>query len=278
MATVKLTQDGTSKFVQAGDIRMHYNEAGDGPPLIMIHGGGPGATGWSNFVTNIGPLSEHFHVMLVDMPGFGGSDPVVLNEPRIQYNARAFKAFMDALGLKKAHFIGNSQGGGTSAKFAIDYPEYVDKLVLMGAAGGGMSIFSPAPMEGIKHINQLFLNPTKEGFRELIKVFVYDSSFVTEELLEQRLQGTLAHPEHLEARKMGHESQLDLTPDMGKIKSKTLLIWGRDDRFVPLDHGLKYLFGIPDARLLIVPRCGHWVQYEHSEEFNRVVTDFILNG
>ena len=275
MTTAQLTQEATSKYVQSGDIRMHYNEAGEGDPLIMIHGGGPGATGWSNFVTNIGPLSEHFRVMLVDMPQFGGSDPVVINEPRLQYNA---KAFMDALGLKKAHFIGNSQGGGTSAKFAIDYPDYVDKLVLMGAAGAGKSIFTPQPLEGIKRIGELFANPTAEGFRELIKVFVYDSSFMTEELIEQRLQGTLTRPEHLEARKKSSTEGLDLTPDMHKIQAKTLLIWGRDDRFVPLDHGLRYLFEIPDARLLVIPRCGHWVQYEHSAEFNRVVTDFILNG
>lgn len=277
MVTTPMTEEATSKYVQAGDIRIHYNEAGTGEALICIHGGGPGATGWGGYNTNIEALSQHFRVLLVDMPGFGKSDPVTLKEPLIVHNARVFKNFIDALGIEKAHFVGNSMGGGTSAKFAIDYPDRIGKLVLMGAAGAGKSLFAPSPMEGIKVLSEVSANPTKEGFRKLIELFVYDSSFLTDELIEQRLQGTLDHPEHAEARRNSTRVQADLSPDMAKITAKTLIIWGRDDRFVPLDHALKYLWGIPDSQLHVYSNCGHWAQYEKSEEFNRLLIDFFTH-
>ena len=277
MATQTLTEEATSKYAQAGDIRIHFNEAGTGDPVICIHGGGPGAAGWSNYVANVGPLSEHFPTILTDMPGYGKSDPVTLTEGRLSYNAKALNHLLDSLGLEKASFIGNSMGGGTSAKFAIEYPEQVDKLILMGAAGGGTSLFSPMPVEGIRMLGTVRDNPTVETFREMIRLFVYDSSFVTDELLEQRVQGYLSHPEHIAAARNSTAAGvgMDLTADLHKITAKTLVIWGRDDRFVPLDHALKFMWHIPNAQVHIFPECGHWAQYEHAEEFNRLVIDFL---
>ena len=268
-----LSFEATSRTAKAGSLQLHFNEAGptDGETLVFLHGGGPGASSWSNFKQNLPSFADDYRCLLVDMPGFGKSDPVTLKEPRIVFNSHVFKNFLDALGIDKAHFVGNSMGGGTSAKFAIDHPDRVDNLVLMGAAGAGTSIFSPMPMEGIKILQEVFRNPTKEGFRKMIEVFVYDSSFVTEELLEQRLNGTLSHPEHLEANRNSIQAQADLSPDMGKIQAKTLVIHGRDDRFVPLDHSLRYLWNIPNAQLHVFSQCGHWAQYEKSEEFNRLI-------
>ncbi len=246
--TATLTEEATSKYVQAGDIRLHYNEAGTGEVVICLHGGGPGASGWSNYITNIGPLSEHFRVMLVDMPGYGKSDSVAMTEkPRAVYNAGAMKNLLDALGIEKAHFVGNSMGGATSVKFAIDNPDRIGKLVLMGAAGAGASLFTPMPTEGIKLLNGVFRDPSKESLRRLIQVFVYDSSFVTDELLDQRLKAIMDHPDHLENRRNSTTENVDLSADLKKITAKTLVIWGRDDRFVPLDHSLRYLWSIPDA-------------------------------
>ena len=276
--TASLTEEATSKYVQAGDIRLHYNEAGAGEVVICLHGGGPGASGWSNYITNIGPLSERFRVMLVDMPGYGKSDSVAMTEkPRAVYNAGAMKNLLDALGIEKAHFVGNSMGGATSVKFAIDNPDRIGKLVLMGAAGAGASLFTPMPTEGIKLLNGVFRDPSKESLRRLVQVFVYDSSFVTEELLDQRLMAIMDHPDHLENRRNSTMENVDLSADLKKITAKTLVIWGRDDRFVPLDHSMRYLWSIPDAQVHIYSKCGHWAQYEKSEEFNRLVTDFLTH-
>ena len=275
--TAQLTEESTSKYVQAGDIRMHYNEAGTGDVVICIHGGGPGASGWSNFNTNIGALSEHFRVLLTDMPGYGKSDPVTMKEPRAVYHAKAYKAFVDALGIEKATFVGNSMGGATSLKFAVEYPDRVNRLILMGAAGAGTSLFAPMPSEGIKVLNEVFRNPTRDTLSKLIKLFVYDSSFLTEELLEQRLKAILDHPEHIEARLNSTPEMVDLSGDLKKVQAKTLLVWGRDDRFTPLDHSLKFLWSLPDAQLHIFAKCGHWAQVEKAEEFNRLVIDFLTH-
>ncbi|NIO07437.1 MAG: alpha/beta fold hydrolase [Deltaproteobacteria bacterium] len=269
-----LTETETSKYVHAGSLRIHYNEAGTGPAVIMLHGGGPGASGWSNFQRNIGPLSERFRVILIDFPGFGKSDSVVVNEPRSQVNARVLCDLLDALRIDKTHLIGNSMGGASGLNFAIDYPDRIDRLVIMGAAGAGQSLFVPMPTEGIKVLNQVFDNPTIEGMKRLIQLMVYDSSFLTEELLQQRLQDAL-NPQHMEARKKSKAVQMDLSRDLAKVKAKTLIIWGRDDRVVPLDGSLRLLWGIPDSELHVFGRCGHWAQFEHAEEFNRLVMGFL---
>jgi 2-hydroxy-6-oxonona-2,4-dienedioate hydrolase len=277
MVATQLTEESTSKYVQAGDIRLHYNEAGAGDVVIMIHGGGPGASGWSNYATNIAPFAEKYRTLLVDMPGYGKSDARVAEDWRNRMNARALKDMLDALGIEKAHFVGNSMGGATSATFAIMYPERINKLVLMGAGGGGASIAQPLPQEGIKVLNEVFAEPTLENFRKLINIFVYDSSFMTDDLLMQRVNATLAHPEHLDARKKSRPGLEDLTPELDKIKAQTLVIWGRDDRFAPLDHALKFIWHIPNANAHVFSKCGHWAQYEKSDEFNRMVLDFLAN-
>ena len=272
--SVSLTEAETSNYVQAGNIRIHYNEAGTGPVIIMLHGGGPGASGWSNFQRNIGPLSELFRVLLIDLPGFGKSDSVVINEPLSQFNARVLRDLLDTLHIERTHLIGNSMGGSIALNFAIDYPDRTDRLVVMGSAGAGQSLFVPLPTEGIKVLMQVYDNPTIEGMRQLIQLMVYDSSFLTEELLQQRLQAAL-NPQHLEARKKSTIVQWDLGKDLGKVKAKTLIIWGRDDRVVPLDGSLRLLWGIPDPQLHIFGRCGHWAQFEHADEFNCLVNDFL---
>ncbi|MBM3940245.1 MAG: alpha/beta fold hydrolase [SAR202 cluster bacterium] len=278
MATTALTEQSTSKFVQAGDIKLHYNEAGSGDAVIMLHGGGPGASGWSNFSTNIGPFAEHYRTMLFDMPQFGKSDPVVINEERAHYNAKAIKKGLDQLGIKKVSFIGNSFGGATSLAFVLLYPEAVHKLVLMGAAGYGQSIFGPTPLEGIKALNAWWHVRTKEAMKEIVDIFVYDQKFKTDELVGRRFNAAMSKPEHIEARNKSTGGLMDYTPELHKIKAPTLVIWGRDDRFSPLDWALRLTWHLPNAQLHVFPQCGHWVQYEKSDQFNRLVLDFLQNG
>ncbi len=271
-----LTYDSTSRTVTAGGVRVHYNEAGEGMPVIFVHGGGPGASGWNNWEQNIGPISQHFRVILVDMPGWGGSESVIVEEPRFQYNARVFRDMLDVLGIEKAHFVGNSMGGGSTAKFCIDYPERVAKHVLMGSAGSGGSLFFPKPPEGIHSIFKVWKDPTIENFRELMKVFCYDSSFATDELLQRRVKAM--NPAHLEARAKTQRQFLipnDLSSELPKIKAQTLVIWGRDDRFEALDSALKFIWLIPDADLIVYSKCGHWAQYEQVEKFNRDLLTFL---
>jgi len=175
-----LTESSTSKFVKINeksfsDFKIHYNEAGNGETVIMLHGGGPGAGGWSNYYRNIGPFVDAgYRVILKDSPGFNKSDAVVMDEQRGLVNARAVKGLMDALGIDRAHLVGNSMGGATALNFAIEYPERIGKLILMGPGGLGPSMFAPMPMEGIKLLFKLCAEPSYETLKQMIQVFLYD--------------------------------------------------------------------------------------------------------
>jgi len=280
---MELTESGTSKTVHIKeknlDLNLHYNEAGSGEVVIMLHGGGPGASGWSNYSRNFGPFVEAgYRVILMDCPGFNKSDPVVIEEPRGHYNAKAVKGLLDALGIQKAHLVGNSMGGGTALAFALEYPDRLDKMILMGPGSGGQSLMMPMPLEGIKLMYGLYRNPSLEGLKRMVEVFVYDASKMTEELIQGRWTNMMRNDGlHLKnfTTSIAKGMLADLSPHFSKIQAKTLITWGRDDRFLPLDHGLKMVFGIPDARLHVFSKCGHWAQWEHAEPFNRLVIDFL---
>lgn len=277
----RFTQETTSKFVQTPEWKMHYNEAGEGPAVIMVHGSGAGATGWANFHRNVDAFVDAgYRVILMDCPGFGKSDPVVTAEPRFVINARAIKALMDALDIDKAHLVGNSMGGGSALGFAVEYPERLGKMILMGSGGvGRTSLFTPLPMEGIKLLFGVYRDPSMENLKKMLDVFVYDASALTEELIELRHKSILANPQHLEnflkSVDLSKFQMGDFTENLPDIKAPTLITWGRDDRFVPIDWSLKLLNGLPDARLHVFSKCGHWAQWEHADAFNRLVIDFL---
>ena len=285
----KFTEAGTSKNVlinegELKDFPIHYNEAGQGETVILIHGGGPGASGWSNYSSNFEAIADAgYRVILIDCPGFGKSGPVVTAAPRRVLNSWGIKGFMDALGIQKAHLIGNSMGGATAMTCAVHHPDRVDKLVLMGSAGLGQSMFVPSPLEGIKLMLNIFREPSYEALKEMINVFIFDKSKITEELVRGRFEAMMHNDaEHLKnfvkSQALNPQGPLDsMAHEIGKIKAQTLCIWGRDDRFVPLDNSLKLLWGISDVRLHVFARCGHWAQWEHADAFNRLTIDFLKN-
>ena len=281
------TQESTSHFVsvQEGEtaLNIHYNDIGEGAEtVVMLHGSGPGATGWANFNRNIEPLvAAGFRVLLIDCPGWGESDSIVNEGSRSDLNARIVKGVIDALNIDRIHILGNSMGGHSAVAFALSYPEKIGKLVLMGGGTGGMSLFAPMPTEGLKLLNNLYANPTLENLKRFNDVFVFDASVLTEELLQARLANMLNRKDHLEnfltSLQRNPRQFPDFGPRLGTITAKTLIVWGRQDRVVPMDGGLRLVAGIPNSRLHIFNQCGHWAQWEHAAEFNRMVIDFLQN-
>lgn len=279
------TEASSSRFARIQDegtaLQIHYNDIGQGAEtVVMLHGSGPGATGWANFSRNIDPLvAAGYRVILMDCPGWGKSDSVVCTGSRSDLNARVLDRLLEALGLEQVHLLGNSMGGHSAVALALQNPQRVDKLVLMGGGTGGISSFVPMPAEGIKLLQGLYREPTLENLRKMMAVFVFDSSDLTEELFQQRLENMLRRRDHLEnfvASLDANPRQFpDVGPRLGSIESHTLIVWGRNDRFVPLDTGLRLVAGIPHSELHIFNHCGHWAQWEHAERFNRLVLDFL---
>jgi 2-hydroxy-6-oxonona-2,4-dienedioate hydrolase len=270
---VTLTQADAARTVQTKDWKLRYYEAGQGTPVILLHGSGPGATGWSNFSGNIEALAESFHVYAVDMPGWGESDPITVDTLDHVETAVQFMAA----------FVGNSMGGHTSIRMAIEKPERVSHLITMGApiqmgpflfgAGGG-------PSEGLKIMYQGYSDYSPEGMKRLVEIMVYDRErFATPELCQQRSEAVARRPEHVaniaaSAGKAPISKWVDLNR-VSEIAAPALLIHGRDDRVVSFESTLFLAARISNSRAHIINRCGHWAQLEHADEFNHLVTDFV---
>lgn len=283
--TPTLTDESTRRFVLVHDgdtnYTIHCNDCGTGDRVVvMLHGSGPGASGWANFSRNVEPfVAAGWRVLLVDCPGWSRSDAVVCTGSRSDLNARVTRGVLDALGIERAHVVGNSMGAHSAVALALQSPERVGKLVLMGGGTGGPSQFVPMPTEGIKLIQALYRDPTIENLKRMMAVFVYDASSLTDELYRQRLDNLLARRDHLENFVKSLAANPKQFPDyghrLGEIAAPTLIVWGRDDRFVPFDVGLRLMWGLPNAELHLFSRCGHWAQWEHADTFNRMVLDFL---
>lgn len=270
-----------SRSVTVDGLNVHYEEAGVGPALIFVHGGGPGSSGLSNFSRNIDAFADRYRVVAIDLPGYGQSTKLRVTEPLFGFYARIMAGFIDALGLGKAHLVGNSLGGAASLKTALTYPDKVDRLVLMGP-GGGYSLFEKQPSDGIKALLTFYEppGPSLERLRQFLNYLVYDPSSVSDALLEERL-ARATDPETAEFM------PLRLGPNMAplgedlwrerldRLPHETLIVWGREDRVNPLDQSLILMRQIPKARLLVMPQCGHWAQWEKAEEFNRSLAAFL---
>jgi 2-hydroxy-6-oxonona-2,4-dienedioate hydrolase len=277
----------SSRFVTVregeADLNIHYNDVGEGQEVVvMLHGSGPGASGWANFNRNIDPLVEAgYRVLLVDCPGWGKSDGIVNAGSRSDLNARIVKELIGALDIAKVHILGNSMGGHSATAFALTFPERLGKLVLMGGGTGGASLFTPMPTEGLKLLNALYRAPSVESLKQFNDVFVFDASVLTDDLLQARLANMLGRRDHLEnfirSQELNPRQFPDFGPRLPSISAQTLIIWGRQDRVVPMDTGLRLVAGIPNSRLHIFNQCGHWAQWEHAGEFNRLVIDFLRN-
>ncbi|MFC0108599.1 4,5:9,10-diseco-3-hydroxy-5,9,17-trioxoandrosta-1(10),2-diene-4-oate hydrolase [Kibdelosporangium aridum] len=282
------TFESTSRTAQAApDLKLHYHEAGQGEPVVMLHGGGPGASAWSNFGRNLEVFAEHHRTLLVDQPGFGHSDKPEITGQFFTFSADALVGLLDSLGIEKVHLVGNSLGGGTAVRFALRHPDRAGRLVLMAPGGLGVNVFAPDPTEGIKRLYAFAAppGPSKEKLGDFLKTLVYDQSLVTDELIEERYR-VAADPESLRAMaSMGKSFTSPETFEEGmlwreayKLRQRVLLVWGREDRVNPLDGALLALKLIPRAQLHVFGRCGHWAQLEKFAEFNRLTLDFLRSA
>jgi pimeloyl-ACP methyl ester carboxylesterase len=182
MSTHTLTFDNSSREWASDGLRLHYHVAGDGPPLIMLHGSGPGVYGWANFAGNLPVFAQHFRCYVPDLPGYGRSD-AVQGHP-IDGAVAAIRAFMDGNGIAQAGLLGNSLGGIVGSKLAAESPERVSKLCMIG--GVGLNLFTSFPNEGINLLVDFMEQPTRERLVAWLRSMVYDQAIITEELIEDR--------------------------------------------------------------------------------------------
>jgi 4,5:9,10-diseco-3-hydroxy-5,9,17-trioxoandrosta-1(10),2-diene-4-oate hydrolase len=272
--------DSTSGFAAGA----HYHRAGSGKPVVLLHGGGPGASAWSNFGRTLPVFAERFDTLAVDQPGYGRSESGPITAQYFTHAADALLALLDKLDIERVDLVGNSLGGGTAARFALRHPARAGKLLLMGPGGLGLNVFAPDPTEGVKRLAAFGAppGPTKEKLAAFLRTLVFDQSLITDELIEERFRAA-SEPAAMRAmREMGasftdperYEEGL-LWRDAHRLRNEVLLVWGREDRVNPLDGALLALKLIRRCRLHVFGGCGHWAHLEKFDEFNRLAFDFL---
>src|SRR6201997_740218 len=173
--------------VTVGGKPIFVSETGSGPAVVMLHGGGPGASGVSNYSRNIDALAQHFRVIVPDMPGYGRSTKDVDQSDPFGYLADMIRGLLDELGIDSAHLIGNSYGGAAALRLALDSPHRVGKLVLMGP--GGIGTTRGVPTAGLKSLLSYYGGdgPSREKLATFIREYlVYDGSEVPAEVIDLR--------------------------------------------------------------------------------------------
>lgn len=282
---VELTYEGTLREMSTDAGVLRYHEAGDGSPLLLLHGSGPGVTGWRNFRGILATFAQHFRCLILEFPGFGVSDDFG-GHPMLTAQGAA-GTFVEALELDSIDIVGNSMGGGVGVNFAIRHPDKVRRLVTIG--GIGTNIFTPGPSEGIRLLQEFTEDPTRQRLVDWLHSMVYDPTLVTDELIEERWQ-LATDPATLEsARRMYGKAAFAAMMTamrnsdaplpwalMHKVQAPTLLTWGRDDRVSPLDMSLIPMRTIPNAEMHVFPNCGHWAMIEAKQAFEATVLSFLL--
>jgi 2-hydroxy-6-oxo-octa-2,4-dienoate hydrolase len=261
--------------IDANGVKTNYLEAGAGPPVVLVHGSGPGVTAYANWRLVIPALSERFRVIAPDMVGFGFSERPDGADYSVQTWADQVVGLLDALGLDKASIVGNSFGGAIALKVASQHPDRVDKLVLMGSMGVDFPI-----TEGLDRV--WGYTPSFENMRAVLDVFAYDRALVPDELAEVRYRAS-TQPGFQESygamfpapRQRWVDAMRTPDDEIRKITHETLVVAGREDRVIPVETSLTLMRLIDNAQLHVYPHCGHWTQIERSADFNRLVSDFL---
>jgi 2-hydroxy-6-oxonona-2,4-dienedioate hydrolase/4,5:9,10-diseco-3-hydroxy-5,9,17-trioxoandrosta-1(10),2-diene-4-oate hydrolase len=274
------------RTVAADGKPIFFAETGTGPAVVMLHGGGPGASGVSNYSRNIDTLAQHFRVIVPDMPGYGRSVKGVDHADPFGYLADMIRGLLDELGIDRAHLIGNSYGGAAALRLALDTPDRVGKLVLMGP--GGIGTTRGVPTAGLKSLLAYYGGdgPSRDKLASFVRNYlVYDGSSVPDELIDLRYQASV-DPEVVADPPLRRPSgpmalrtlwRMDLTRDsrLKKLMTPTLVLWGRDDKVNRPAGGPMLLNAMPNAELVMTSHTGHWMQWERAELFNQLVTEFL---
>ena len=268
------------RYVEVAGIGTHYVVAGQGPPVVLIHGLGSSLATWQR---TIEPLAERHTVYALDMPGHGDSE-----KPDVQYSLQAGVAyladFLDALNVPRAALVGNSMGGLLSLGVALEHPERVTRLALVDAAGLGRELAFALRVASLPVVGELMRRGSVFGYaRALMREASYEGR-ITRSVLANAFRGARIAPEasraELNALRNGVNFRgvrpgyvlLDRLPE---LQPPLLIVWGAQDKVLPVAHAYAAARRRPDAQVVVLEQCGHWPQLEQAEEFKRVLQAYL---
>jgi 2-hydroxymuconate-semialdehyde hydrolase len=262
--------------VLTGDFNTNYHDHGAGEPVLLIHGSGPGVSSWANWAKVLPKLSANRRVLALDMLGFGFTDRPADAIYSMDVWVQQVLDFLDAVGIEQTDLVGNSFGGALALTFAIEHPQRVRKLVLMGSMGVSFPI-SECGLEAVWGYT-----PSFENMRKMLDLFAYNRDLVNDDLARLRYEASI-QPGFQESfaamfpapRQQWVEAMAKNQDLIQNIYQPTLIIHGREDQVIPMENSLKIFSLIPKAQLHIIGQCGHWTQIEHTDRFVRLVDGFL---
>jgi len=270
-----LDYTSTQHTVRAAGHSTNLHRVGKGTPVVLLHGSGAGVSAWANWRKVLEPLSANFDVIAPDIAGFGATEM----KPDTKYNimlwVEHFVGILDELGLEKVSVVGNSFGGALGLMTAINHPERIERLVLLGTPCGHFPL-----TDGLRAQGEF--DGTMESMRRAIGYFPYDPAFVTEDLIQARFEaatrdGALEAFRKLMPPPEGDNPIVRGIPEklLRNVKHKALILHGREDRVVPYERALDMHQWLEASQLHSFGKCGHWVQIEREAEFLKLVKDFL---
>lgn len=257
-------------------MRLHYLDSGEGPVVVWLHGSGPGASGHSNFKTNHPAFAAAgFRNIVLDLPGFGRSDKPADAQYNLDFFVSRLTAFLEVIGVSRCTLLGNSLGGAIALGQALARPELVERLILM-APGGVEERETYFRMKGIRRMVDTYAAGPMgvDQMRHVMALQLYDASLLDDALLAERAAVAATQPANLFSTMMVP----DMTERLHELQCPILGFWGINDNFNPASGAMKILEHAPQARFIMLNRCGHWVQVEHTDLFNRSCIDFLKQG
>ena len=267
------------RFLTVDGLRIRYVRKGQGPPLVLLHGLGSSIYSWSQVLDS---LAQRHDVVALDLPGFGSSDqPEDLAFSRLP---RAVLGLMDRLGLEKASLAGNSLGGAVAIVVAAERPERVDRLVLLDAAGFNFAAQDrPAIfrfISAVPHILVERLPMRRRLTRAALRQVFFDPAQVTDERVEEYAAPMLrpGAARALQSLLTSSSHELDRFEELlARVRSPTLVLWGLEDRWVPVTDADRFAASIPGSRTIVLKRCGHLPQEERPAETQALVESFLAS-
>jgi len=270
-------------YIDVNGVRTRYRQAGGGGlPVILIHGLGASAEIWS---ANIGALASRHRVYVPDLPGFGHTEKPEWMDYGPGAYSRFVRDFMAALGIGRAALVGHSLGGGVALRVILDDPGRVDRLILVSSAGLGREVSLPLRIASIPFFDRIFFKPPLPVFIRFLHRLVYYRAAITPEFAHlyyemffqpgsvRAFTSILRNIATLRGARPGILEPI--REGLGAITAPALILWGRQDRILPVSQAFDAAGRIPGARLHVFERCGHMPNVEYPKEFNRLVLEFL---
>lgn len=272
------------QYVQVGNIKTRHWSLGDqGSPIVFIHGIGSAIETWA---LNVEALAQQHRVYALDLVGSGRSDKP-LGSYSLVALAEFVKGFADVMGLDRLSLIGNSMGGGVALQFSLSYPQQIEKLVLVNSLGLGQAVSWSLRLANLPLVDR-FYKPTRSSTALTLKQAVENQALITDEWID-RFYDLLSLPGAPEALIAQIRANVDwsgvrrevyqpIVDRLSTITAPTLVVWGKQDQILPVAHAQVAMQQLPNARLQLFDPCGHWSNFERAVEFNRLVSEFLMDS